>query len=174
MEEIWRHVVGYEGFYEISNLGNLVRVSTYGGKTCRKPRAAAHKKGYRCFHMCANGVRKYRLAHIMVWEAFKGRVPDGLELNHCNSDRNDPALTNLETVTRAENIQHSFRTTKRSYNVRPQLGENHGLAKLTNEDVIRIRELYEAGHTRRDIANTFGVTYENVSAIAQRKTWRHI
>ena len=88
MEEIWRPVVGYEGLYEISNLGNLMRVSTYGSnpKACRKPRAAAHKKGYRCFHMCKDGVSKYRLAHLMVWAAFKGPVPDGFEVNHENGD----------------------------------------------------------------------------------------
>jgi HNH endonuclease/NUMOD4 motif len=177
MIEVWRPVVGYEGLYEISNLGNLVRVSTYGKnpRSCRKPRAKSLKKGYRTFHMCANGVSKYRYAHVMVWEAFEGPVPDGLELNHKDRDRDHPALTNLEVLTHAGNIQHSFRTFPREkFNVVPKPGSTNGCAKLTEESVIEIRKLRAAGERRIDIARRFGVSDTAIGLITSRKKWRHI
>jgi hypothetical protein len=169
--------LGYEGLYEISNLGNLVRLSTFGKdpRSVRKPRAKAVKKnGYRYFHMCANGVRKYRSAHIMVWEAFNGPVPDGLELNHKDGVRDNPALLNLEVGTHAENIKHSFVVLGKKSNFRPMLGVSHGASKLKDHDVIRIRELHASGWRRIDIAAEFGITDVNVGHITSRKTWRHI
>ena len=175
MEEIWRPVVGYEGFYEISNLGNLVRVSTLGKKPCRKPRAFAVKKGYRAFHMCAKGVRKYRLAHIMVWEAFYGSIPKGVEMNHKNGDRNDPSLENLELVTRSQNIRHSFLVLGKKTNFKPMNGEENGCSKLTDADVLKIRDLYAAGGVRqKDIADKFGVSQRMISLIVRREKWQHI
>ncbi len=174
MQETWRPVVGYERFYEISNLGNLVRVATLGGKPCRKPRAKAIKNGYRSFHMCANGVRKYRLAHIMVWEAFKGPIPDGLEVNHDNGDRDDPVITNLELLTKSENQKHAYRVLRRKINVRHQHGEKNGCSKLTESDVIRIRALHAEGRRRIDLARDFGVSDTTIGKITSRKKWRHI
>jgi len=174
MAEIWKPVVGYEGFYEISDLGNLVRVSTCGGKPCRKPRVPAIKGGYRSFHLCAHGIRRYRLAHIMVWEAFKGPIPSGLEVNHEDGNKERPILANLDLLTKSENHKHAYRVLKRTINVRPQPGEKNGSSKLTVEQVLQIRELHAAHWRRIDIARKFGVSDTNIGLITSRKKWRHI
>ena len=174
MDEVWRPVFGYEGLYEISNLGNLMRVSTYGGKPRRKPRAKAIKGGYRCFHLCSAGIRKYRPAHIMVWQSFVGPVPEGLEINHKDGDRDNPRLDNLEVVTRSENIKHSFAFLGKKTNFKPMPGEKNGCAKLTEDDVREIRALHVAGWRRIDIARKFNVTDVNIGHITSRRKWQHV
>jgi hypothetical protein len=176
MLEQWKPVVGYEDCYSISDQGHLARTSTYGdnAKPCWKIRAPALKTGYRSYHMCKNGVRKYRLAHIMVWEAFKGPIPAGLEVNHENGDRDDPSLENLNLLTRSGNCAHSFRVLgRKNFNV-PHRGSKHALAKLTETDIPTIFALSAGGHTQTQIAKTFGVSGVSIGCVLHRKTWRHV
>lgn len=53
-------------------------------------------------------------------------------------------------------------------------GENHGCAKLTNEDVIEIKKLLMDGESQRAIANTFNVSRNTITFIQKGKTWTHI
>lgn len=53
-------------------------------------------------------------------------------------------------------------------------GECCPSSKLTNGDVIRMRDLFSSGKSMRLLAKIFGVSYENVHYIVKRKTWRHI
>jgi hypothetical protein len=52
-------------------------------------------------------------------------------------------------------------------------GESNATAKLTEDDIIEIRALAGSA-SRRQIADQFGVTPENISSIVLRKTWRHV
>jgi len=53
-------------------------------------------------------------------------------------------------------------------------GENHPQAKLTNEQVWEIRNLYEKGFSHKLIARNFKISTWNVEEIGKRKTWTHI
>lgn len=53
-------------------------------------------------------------------------------------------------------------------------GETSGTAKLREQDVIGIRSLAASGVTHREIAEQFGVTVFNISAVVRRKTWKHV
>lgn len=176
MPEEWRPCAGYEDCYAISNLGRLARTATYGRnpKPCWKIRAPALKKGYRTYHMCKNGISKYRLAHLLVWRSFKGPIPDGLEVNHKNGNRDEPDLTNLELMTRPENATHSFLVLGRAnFNV-TQRGSKNGGSKLTESDIPEIFRLYSTGVNQRKIAEHFGVSKRNISKVLRGETWRHI
>lgn len=175
-DEQWKPCLGYEDCYAISDLGRLVRTATYGRnpKPCWKIRAPALKKGYRSFHMCRDGISQYRLAHVLVWTTFKGPVPEGLEINHKDGDRDHPALTNLELMTRGENAAHSFQVLGRAnFNV-PQLGSRNGSAKLTEKDIPEIFRLYAEGMYQWQIAERFGVSQPAIGMILRREKWRHV
>lgn len=53
-------------------------------------------------------------------------------------------------------------------------GENHPRAKLTNEQVIEIRKLYNAGFSNKLIARNFKISTWNVEEIGKRRTWTHL
>lgn len=53
-------------------------------------------------------------------------------------------------------------------------GENHPRAKLTNEQVIQIRELFSKGFSTSVIAKNFKVSKWNIEEITKKKTWTHI
>lgn len=57
----------------------------------------------------ANGTKKTLLVHRLVWEAFNGPIPEGLEINHKNRNRSDNRLENLELLTHLENMRYSAR-----------------------------------------------------------------
>lgn len=53
-------------------------------------------------------------------------------------------------------------------------GELHPKAKLSREEVLKIRELYKLGFTPRIIAKNFQVSMWNIKEIVKRKTWKHL
>ena len=55
-----------------------------------------------------NGKRFY--VHRLVYELFVGMIPKGLEINHINGKKSDNKDTNLELVTRSQNLSHAYKT----------------------------------------------------------------
>jgi len=71
-----------------------------------KPRP--NRTHYLIVDFCQNSKYTKRGVHRVVWEAFKGPIPDRLEINHKNLDRADNRLENLELVTHQQNAQHAI------------------------------------------------------------------
>lgn len=56
-----------------------------------------------------------------------------------------------------------------------RVGESHPSAKLTNQQVLSIRNLWNVGHRNiRVMAKNFGVSQSNIKKIVENKTWKHI
>ena len=85
INEIFKDVKGYEGYYEISNLGR-VRSTSYKGKKILKP--AITKNGYLNVIFCINQKKEHKLVHRLVAEAF---IPNILTL----FKRTSPILNNF-------------------------------------------------------------------------------
>ena len=107
MQEIWKDIPGYEGHYQASNFGkirsfkrNKVRIL----KSCRDV-----LWGYYRVTLCLNSVRKIARVHRLVWSAFNGPIPEGLEINHKDEDKANNALLNLELVTPSQNVNYGTR-----------------------------------------------------------------
>lgn len=73
-------------------------------------------------------------AHRIVYEAVHGTIPAGMQVNHINGVKFDNRACNLELVTPKGNSRHAVE------NGLTARGEQHGMAKLTNEQVRQIRE----------------------------------
>ena len=101
MEE-WKDVKGFEGKYKVSNLGNLLSLST---GHILKP---IIKKGY-CRYVLHTGNNKetvYKFGHRLVAEAFILNYSDNLQVDHINNIRNDNRAENLRMVTNKENCNN--------------------------------------------------------------------
>lgn len=99
--EHWRDIPGYEGRYQVSNEG---RVRNHGGWILARNK---QNSGYFIVHLYkgARTTRKPYLVHRLVLAAFVG--PSEQDANHLDGDKANNALTNLEYVTREQNMQHA-------------------------------------------------------------------
>ena len=181
MKEIWKPVLGFEGLYEVSNLGrarSLARSCTFtnrwGGKTTRFFESVLlsvgkRKDGYLNVSFYRNGEADVQTVHRAVCEAFIGPRPHGMEILHADDDKSNNHLTNLSYGTKAENEQQKV---DRGRSRRGERAAGAASAKLTVSDVREIRQ--RRGEPQEDLALEFGCTFSNISAIQLRKSWRHV
>lgn len=106
--ENWLPIVGYDGIYEVSDLGRvraLPRIDAQGGN--RRLRVFKPSRmdawGHLGVKLRRDGVVKSAYVHRLVLEAFVGPCPSGMEGCHWNDIPNDNRLTNLRWATKSEN-----------------------------------------------------------------------
>ncbi len=111
--EIWKDIQGYEGIYQISDLGlvkslsrNILKSGKYSYKTKEKIlKPSIDNDGYCVVTLSKNGIKKTRRNHLLVAESFLNHISNGMKLvvNHINFIKIDNSLKNLEIVTQREN-----------------------------------------------------------------------
>ena len=115
-------------------------------------------------------------AHRLAYQTWVGPIPEGLLIRHkCD---NPPCINpeHLEPGTIQDNAQDMV---ERGRSVRGRTralsGEQHRQSKLTEADVIRIRDLWSARtHTLKELSELFGVSITTIHNAATRKTWGHV
>ena len=173
INEEWRPVVGYEGWYEVSSLGRVRRVKPgRGTRPGRIRKAFPTRDGYLVLFLSRGSIQRPFSVHRLVVEAFIGPIPGNMEVNHLNGVRGDPRLANLEIVTTSQNLTHSFRVLGRR-NI-SRRGEATGTSKLTSAQVTAIRERRANGERVNDLAREFGVDRHCISSLVNRRSWTHI
>ena len=104
MEE-WKNVIGYEGLYEVSNMGNVRNVRR---NTLLK--LSKTNYGYIQVHLYKNGIRTGFQVHRLVAEAFLSN-PDNLPMiNHKDEDKTNNSVDNLEWCDAKYNVNYGHRT----------------------------------------------------------------
>lgn len=166
-DEEWRPVVGYEGHYEVSSLGN---VATLKWKERRLLKLQTDDYGYKHVVLSMGGkVRTTKVASIVA-EAFNGPKPEGLVVRHYDDDKTNNTPGNLIYGTQQENIDDRGRN---GHTV-PPTGERNGMAKLNEVKVRQIDVLLIMGDHPTEIAKMFHVAPRTIRDIANGKSWTHI
>ena len=113
MKEIWKDIKGYEGYYQVSNLGNVKSLDRklWNGfvfhEVKGKPmKVRTEKDGYLRCNLSKNGKMKDGRIHRLVAEAFIPNPKNKPTVNHYNTDVTDNSVTNLEWATHKEQIEH--------------------------------------------------------------------
>jgi predicted XRE-type DNA-binding protein len=147
----WKQI--FKHHYSISEFG-VVRNDETG--RILKPRTAS---GYRTCQVY-NPYKQY-ICHRLVALFFIGKPPKGKpEVNHIDADKSNNHYSNLEWVTRQENVDHAV------INGLNCKGETHHNAKLSDIDVDCIKKLYLGKkHSQYQIASMFGIRQPHVSRI---------
>lgn len=117
--EIWKDIKGFEGLYQVSNLGrvkSLERIDALGHRLKEKILKPKLTRGYYEVGLFKNSIRKMYLVHRLVWEAFNGQIPEGLQVNHINEVKTDNRLSNLNLMTAKENANWGSRNERISKN----------------------------------------------------------
>ena len=171
-EEIWKDIPGYEGRYQVSNLGRVRSLGFWlehgcrGGRTVRQYypphfcEGDEDKFGHRRVSLSKPGApRKRCLVHKLVMLVFVGECPEGKEVCHNDGDPRNNRLENLRYDTRSENQRDKFRMNR------------YPRQKLTEEDVAEIRKHIADGVPLKDIARKYNVGHRQICYIKNNQQW---
>lgn len=99
----WKEVPGYEGLYVVSDQGTVMSLNYKRTGKRKELKPVKKSNGYQTVSLFRDGVGKKFTVHRIVWNAFNGDIPDGKEIDHINTIRDDNRLVNLRCVTSKEN-----------------------------------------------------------------------
>ena len=174
--EQWKDIAGYEGFYQVSDFGDVRSIGRSifckSGEFRYVPGQLLSpwktEKGYLAVSLSRGSDRKKLRVHRLVLTAFVGPPAEGEEGCHRDNDPSNNRLENLRWGTSKSNHADKLAigTTAR--------GEKCGASKLKVTQVAEIKRQIAEGIPLKDIARSFSISQPNVTAIKQNRTWRHI
>lgn len=168
MVEIWKNIPGYEGLYDASNWGRIRsldhwRDSGAGGyiQKGRILKQFKNKRGYLYVGLSKGNEIKRLRVHRLVYEAFKGEIPERLQVNHINEDKTDNRLENLNLMTSKENTNWGTR------NQRISEKRSDPVLQLTLDEVL-VNEWSSAQEAGRH-----GFTFSSIRACCNGRLKSH-
>lgn len=162
--ETWKEIPLYDNRYMISNKGRI-KTTKYGrsGNRTKIISMCIGSSGYPTVKVWDGEKNRTKSLHQLVALTYLGECPEGYQVNHIDGDKmnNDPS--NLEYVTRQDNIRHSFAELDRDIS-----------SKLSEEDVINIRKAAkERTLTVKEIVKKFNISVGTYYNIKNKVTWKN-
>lgn len=175
--EIWLPIPSCLG-YEASSLGRIRStrwsINRFHRAAAETPRIKAQAVNENSYHIVSIGRSAKRRVHVLVAEAFLGPKLPRMDVNHIDGNKANNRPDNLEYLSRSDNHRHAFKLGLSKSPFTGRIGAKHFMAKLTDRDVLALREDFSAGVTRRDLAAKYGISYYTVWDITTRRSWTHI
>lgn len=174
-EEIWKDIVGYEGYYQVSNKGRVKSLGRKGSGCClfdriKKITKSKDKTHYDSFGLCINGKSKSFMIHRVIAIHFIPNPESKKEVNHIDGNKSNNSISNLEWVTPSENIYHGLKL--------GIMNTANGLTKpnvrFSRQDVVEIKKRIIKGDLGVNIAKDYGVNKVLIYNIKSGRTWKHI
>ena len=162
MIEEWKPINGFEGYYEISNIGRVkalkrVDIISRGRKSTKKERFLKcwlNNKGYPSTVLTINRERKDYLVHRLVAEHFIDNPNNYPIINHLDGIKTNCVYTNLQWCDYSMNQQHAY-------------DNNLRVKKLSTQDKEKILKLRDKGLTYSEIASNYDVSYQMIGRICK-------
>lgn len=123
--EEWRDIEGYEGYYQVSDWGRVKSVDRillvhnpcvgkntpthYSGKLLKQHIGVKYGKKRCQTILSKNGKKKGPVTARLVYEAFIGNIPDGMQVNHIDEDPSNNCVWNLNLMTPKQNSNYGTR-----------------------------------------------------------------
>lgn len=184
MDEEWKKIPGFGGIYEVSNQGQVrsidrivsdVFLGRHRTKRIKGVMLKSHpRKGYPWVALWNKEVNRYSnyAVHRLVAIAFIPN-PDNLPVaHHKNHVRSDARAENLEWVTHSKNTLEAWEAGSFE-GKEPLRGEAHGMAILTESQVLEIRRRWP-NETMRSLARAYKIGDSSIASIVKRRQWTHI
>lgn len=157
--EEFSNILGFEGYW-INKKGEII-----GRRGKKIYHRIINEKGYEKIILTSRQKTKMLSIHRLVALAFIPNPENKPQVNHIDCDKLNNSVENLEWVTNQENHDHKM---KNGLNVSKPL-EEHGGAKLTNEQALFIRNSNEKSE---DLAKQFEVSACTIYNIKSNRSWK--
>lgn len=168
MKELFVNIIGFDGLYQISNLGK-VKSLRFGKERIMK--AFVGTGGYLHTQLKRDGKMSNLSIHRLVAIHFIHNNQNKPDVNHIDGNKCNNTVSNLEWCTKSENIQHSFKIGTHQR----KKGESNSNVKITEKDVIQIRDDYENKNiSLRALGDKYGLGKSSVFRIVNKISWSHI
>lgn len=177
--EEWRDIKGYEGYYQVSNMGRVkslerkIKRSRCGDATIKSKilKLWDTKDYYPYAHLCVCNKRKLIKIHRVIAETFIPNPENKPCINHINGKKNDNRVENLEWCTYSENNFHAFRMGLNN-NAKGEMSVN---SKLKDDDIIEIKRLYFIEKkSLLEVSLKYGVCKGTIDEIIRCRNWKQI
>lgn len=183
MEEIWKDIKGYEGLYQISNLGRLRSLDRYvRHKKIKSLRllkgkimspTISNSTGYLVSTLYNKGKGKQVTIHRLVAETFIPNPENKPEVNHINGIRDDDRVENFEWVNRSENQLHAYKILKRGYKLPNKEQRKKYLDEVSKEIIQYEMQIFIKEKARyksiREAERKTGIVRTSISKCCRKK-----
>lgn len=139
--EIWKDIKGYEGIYQVSNLGKVKRVGGFTfGKQVRFQKERILKQdinvGYYRVELSKGGLTKrFKVARLVAFTFYELDINSKMVVNHINYNKLDNRIENLEIITQQQNSLHGMKS--------PLLVKGEKITIYNNKDKIEFKNKVE-------------------------------
>ena len=171
MEEVWKPVKGYEGLYEVSNLGRIKSLErTTLAKNAKKSyvvkqrilKQALNNQGYPTVCLSKNGKHNTFKVHAVVAPAFLKKKPNDQVVRHGAGGQLDNSVQNLSYGTHEDNERDKIRDKTSKH-------------KFSAEEILEIRQIYrEKQLNMRQLSILYDVDAGCIYKIVNYKSYKHV
>lgn len=166
MTEEWKWVKGYEGLYQISNLGRLKSFHRCAdGKIC----SVKNKTGWYLTIGLSDkyGYKETMRIHVLVAKAFIGEIPKGYHVHHKDGNKQNNKVNNLEIIHPS---QHAKETIKKNKNVLLGLNTYNKYVRPKTIQQYSLDGFLLAEYVNAEIASRMsGVCRRNILQVASKQ-----
>mgnify|MGYP003293868181 CR=1 FL=1 len=166
--EIWRDIKGFEGYYQISNLGRVKNVSN---SQIRKTHPT--RDGYLKIRLLHNGKDVTARIHRLVAEAFIPNPDNKETVNHKDGNKLNNNVENLEWMDRSEQMYHAY-----NHELKKSIkGVKNTNSKLTENEIRQIRKEYvpyDRNYSTVALSKKYGVTNRVIGLIVRGLAYQDV
>lgn len=160
MQEIWKDIKGYEGLYQVSDLGRVKRVET--GRILKGYKITGDYLGVK---LCKNNIKSSQKIHRLVAEAFIPNSENKPQVNHIDEDKTNNVVSNLEWMTATENNNHGTRNKRAAKTI----SKSKSIPIIATN--IKTGEFQEFNSTK-ECARQLGLHTSNITAVLKGRLKR--
>lgn len=176
MKELWKDIPGFDGFYQISNLGRVRSAGGWCGTAKRHPIIRSNsltRDGYEKVRLVRGNKDVTRRIHRLVAQAFIPNPENKTTVNHIDGNKLNNIVSNLEWADRHEQLFHAYGLGLKQ----PAPGTMNCNAKLTADQVREIRQSYvrqskEFGTVA--LAKKYGVSNRVIGLIVRGLAYKNV